>query len=189
MRKVHIKKASAEGSEETNWCCLNALCWTTYIKTPLPRAKYFDSSLFRNINDKEKSVKSHICLFYPPTDKSVRLADIWSFRQNLKNVRHKLLLFVWKHLSQCCFCYHPVLQTSSLPLCACVFLYNNQARVHHGRVELAHLGGEHPGLPHRRRLCLVCVGNVFHRPRTHHCLLRDTVLLLPGWKSVFKYLI
>lgn len=81
--------------------------------------------------------------------------------------------------------------TVSVCLFVCVFvcLFNEQAGLHHGRVELAHLGGEHPGLPHRRRLCFICLGNVFHRAWNHHCLLRDSVLLLPGWKSVVDFCI
>lgn len=61
---------------------------------------------------------------------------------------------------------------------------DHQAGLHHGSVELAHLSGKHLGLPHRRSLCLLGMGNVLHRPWDHHRLHWDPVLLLPGWKSV-----
>lgn len=66
-------------------------------------------------------------------------------------------------------------------MCLC---FDHQARLHHGSVELSHLSGEHLGLPHRRSLCLLRLGNVLHRPWTHHCLHGDPLLLLPGWESV-----
>lgn len=80
-----------EGSEESNRCCLSALCWTTYIKTPLPRAKCFNPSFSRNTNDTEKFVKPHFTYFiyqlinlsgwqiFGPFDKIWKMSDINHF--------------------------------------------------------------------------------------------------------------
>lgn len=66
-------------------------------------------------------------------------------------------------------------------VCLC---FDHQAGVHHGCVELSHLCGEHLGLSHCWSLRLLRLGNVLHRPWTHHCLHGDHLLLLPGWESV-----
>ena len=55
-----------------------------------------------------------------------------------------------------------------------------QAWVHHGRMELPHVSGEHLGLSDCWCVCVVCLGVVLHRAWHHHRLHRSLVLLLPG---------
>lgn len=85
-----------------------------------------------------------------------------------------ILLFNFHCMTKVSFCCDALILMSSLFL-----LFNVKAGLHHGCVELAHLGGKHPGFPHRRRLCVICLGNVLHCSRNHHRLLWDSVLLLP----------